>query len=175
MKIADAIAILGLTGQKINEETVSAAYKAAAKKYHPDTNPAGLEMMKMVNAARDALADFKGDARDHQDTPQNYGEAINEALNAIFDIPGLDIEICGSWVWVGGNTKPHKETFKAAGYRWGAQKGRWYFRPDGWKSSARGNWSMDQIRDFHGSRRPFRPSRPYGGNSRDEEARDMIA
>jgi hypothetical protein len=29
----------------------------------------------------------------------------------------VEIEICGLWVWVGGETKKHKDTLKAAGYK----------------------------------------------------------
>ena len=59
MKISDAAHILGLTGE-ITAEIVKKAYRAAAQKYHPDRNPAGLEMMKLVNAAFDVLKNWAG-------------------------------------------------------------------------------------------------------------------
>ena len=31
---------------------------------------------------------------------------------------GLEIEICGLWMWVGGETKKHKDALKDAGYKW---------------------------------------------------------
>lgn len=151
MKTNDAAEILGLTGE-ITPEQTKAAYKAAALKFHPDINPAGLEMMKIINAAFDSLKDFAGNI---EAAVSNYAEFLNDALNAIFHT-GLDIEICGAWVWVSGDTKPHKETLKAAGYRWASKKKKWYYRPEGWKSSSRGKWSMDKIRTYHGSTTPNR-------------------
>lgn len=158
MKISDALSILGLSSGATNEE-VRAAYKTAAKKYHPDINPAGAEMMKLVNAALDILKECTSSKTEEQ-TDENYGDVLNAALSAIIDLEGLDIEICGSWIWVSGETWTHKGALKAAGFRYASKKKKWNFRPTTWKSSSRGNWSMDEIRNRHGSARPARPLRP---------------
>ena len=152
----DAARILGLDGD-ITPEAVKAAFRAQAKKYHPDHNPAGLEMMKAINEAFDTLKDFTGNldgtGGGHEDG-QSYPEALNDALNAIIDLPGLEIEICGSWIWVGGETRTHKDTLKAAGFKYAPKKQKWNFRPADWKSKSRGNFTMNEIRDTYGSTRP---------------------
>lgn len=153
MKHSDAAAVLGLTGT-ITPEMVHAAWLAAAKKYHPDLNPAGGEMMKVVNAARDALEGFAGDV-DPGDAA-GYGDALAEALASIIGLPGLSIEICGAWAWIGGDTRTHKDALKAAGCRWAPAKKLWYYRPEGWRAYKRGAESnMDEIRAKYGSSRPF--------------------
>lgn len=153
MKHSDAAAVLGLSGA-ITPELVHAAWIAAAKKYHPDVNPAGADLMKVVNAARDALEGFTGDV-DPGDAA-GYGDALAEALAAIVDLPGLSIEICGAWAWIGGDTRTHKDALKAAGCRWAPAKKLWYYRPDGWRCYKRGGEnSMDEIREKYGSSRPF--------------------
>lgn len=146
----DALNILGL-GAKVEFEAIKAAYQAACSKYHPDRNPAGLEMMKLVNAAWAALSDYKADmSAVDSDEELNLGEEMNAALNAVIGL-GLDIEICGSWIWVSGDTKPHKEALKAAGYHWAPKKLMWHWRPEGSKSWSRGKYSMDEVRARHGS------------------------
>lgn len=155
MKISDALAILDLESGATEEE-VRAAFKKAAKKYHPDINPAGAEMMKLVNAAFDALKDG-ADTTTQEDVQTGYGDELNAALMAIIDLPGLDIEICGSWIWVSGATRPHKDALKAAKFRWASAKKKWNFRPAGWKSKSRGRTSMEDIRTKYGSARPVRP------------------
>lgn len=152
MKTQDAANLLNLTG-RITPELARAAWLAACKKYHPDVNPAGEQMMKLVNAAYDVLKDFAGET-EGQDRDPSYSEAINAALNAIIDLPGLEIEICGAWVWVSGETFPHKDTLKASGFRWASKKKMWHFRPEEWKSASRGKMSMDEIRGKFGSERP---------------------
>lgn len=158
MKIEDAANILGLTGS-ITETDIKAAYRKQAMKYHPDRNPAGAEMMKIINAAFDALKDFNGDISDgetEQAAAQDYPEAVNNALNVIMGLKGLDIEICGAWVWVSGDTYQHKGVLKEAGFKFASKKKSWYFRPEDWSSASRGNYTMEDIRDKYGSSKPGR-------------------
>lgn len=149
MSHADALKILSLSSSAEFED-IKKAYRRASMQYHPDRNPAGLEMMKLVNAAWACLSDFvPGSEKDQFDASQ-YGEDLNNALNAIIDL-GFDIEICGSWVWVSGDTRPHRETLKAAGFKWAPKKMMWHFRPAEWRSFSRGQWDMEKIRERHGS------------------------
>lgn len=146
MKTTDAAKILGLSGE-VTPETVKDAYRRQAQRFHPDKNPAGLEMMQAVNTAYEALKDFAGDV---DQEPSQYADELNDALNVAVACAGLDIEVCGAWIWVTGNTREHKDTLKAAGYRWAPKKKSWYFRPDDWKGG-RGNADMDDIRAKYGS------------------------
>ena len=159
MKTSDAADILGLSGE-IDPAIVKAAYHEAALQYHPDRNPAGAEMMQMVNAAYEALRDFAGALAAVPDQGEaTYPAAVNAALNAIIALAGLDIEVCGAWVWVSGATYLHRAALKAAGFRFASKKQRWYFRPEGWRSVSRGAYSMDDIRDKYGSSTPhFTPA-----------------
>ena len=152
MNLQDSLSILGLTGTVTFEEA-KAAFRRACMKYHPDRNPGGLEMMKAVNTAWDYLQTLDWSREVSGKGNANYGNMLNDAINAIIGISGLNIEICGSWVWVGGDTKPAKEVLKAAGYRWASQKFMWYFRPAEWKSSSRENWDIEKIRYNFGSQK----------------------
>ena len=158
MNVQDACKILSLTGE-YNPETVKTAYRKACSKYHPDRNPAGLEMMKLVNQAYDSLRDTNGTAHASESSDlSSYGEDIFNALSKIIDL-GLDIEICGAWVWLHGDTRPHKDVIKEAGFRWAPKKTLWYFRPADYKSKGRGKFSMDEIRSAHGSERVTKKDR----------------
>lgn len=151
MRPVEALKVLGLQGTATYEE-IKLAYRKMSSKYHPDRNPAGLEMMKLVNAAFNALTDYvAGSVQDEQEaSPDDYSDELNTALNAIIDL-GLTIEICGCWVWVSGDTRPHREVLKASGYRWAPKKLMWSFAPSESKSTSRGKFTMDDIRARHGS------------------------
>ena len=160
MQITDAAKLLNLVGD-ITPEIVKAAYRAATKKYHPDINPAGENMMKLINAAYDVLKAYNG-IIDEDGTPDSapYPDAVNDALNVIIDLPGLIIEICGAWIWVSGATREHKDTLRETGFKYASKKQMWNFRPVGWRSQSRGNTSMDDIRQKYGSDTPRARRRP---------------
>jgi hypothetical protein len=152
MIINDALSILSITGD-YTPETVKQAYRRACSQYHPDRNPAGLEMMKLVNVAYDTLKEETGTTTVQATGDiSSYGDAIFNALSKIIHL-GFDIEICGAWVWLHGDTKPHKEILKEAGFMWAPKKCLWYFRPSDYKSKGRGKFSMDEIRNTHGSQK----------------------
>ena len=152
MKISDAANILGLNGS-ITPELVKTAFHKAAKKYHPDINSAGAEMMKVVNAAFDVLKDYTG-TLDTEESDNQYPEALNDALSAIISLSGLVIEICGAWVWVTGDTYKHKAILKEHGFKYASKKKAWHFRPENWKSRSHGKATMDEIRNKYGSNSP---------------------
>ena len=162
MKVIDALNTLSISEREITLETVKKAYRKACKTFHPDINPAGIEIMKVVNEAHETLLKenfpiFVGE----KEKFSNYGEVLNDALTSIVTLTDINIEICGSWVWVSGNTKPSKEIFKKSGFLWSNKKEMWYFRPESEKKRFfRGSSSIEEIRTKYGSEK-IRTQRPY--------------
>lgn len=136
-------------------EELKAEYRRLVKIHHPD-HGGDLETMKQVNndysAAFEKLKAQHNETHDaeHQttETPEEFIEIIDKLLN----LSGLDIELCGSWLWIGGNTREHKDALKAAGCRWSNNKKLWYWRheEDGHRWS-RGKKSIGEIRAKYGS------------------------
>lgn len=149
MSHMEALKILGLP-KSVDFDTVKKAYRTSCMKYHPDRNPAGTEMMKLINNAYDALQDYVpiGDFENEAEV-NNLSDELNSALNAVIGL-GLTIEICGSWIWVSGDTRPHRAVLKESGYRWAPKKLMWSFC-GGERTTSRGKFSMDDIRTRHGS------------------------
>jgi hypothetical protein len=155
----DACKILGLGADaEITTETVATAYRRAAMKYHPDRNAGGLQMMQSVNEARDCLVGLllagecmTGSDYMRADQASDLGDELMAALNAVSELSGVDVELCGAWIWLSGNTKEHKDAIKAAGFWWSSPKSMWYFRPADYKSYSRKSTEMDTIRNKYGS------------------------
>ena len=150
MNIQEALNILRPTGN--TDEALKSAYRIACKRYHPDVNPDGLELMKLINAAYDFLK--KNLAKwNHQNVNYDISidEILQEIINKIKKYPGIELEICGTWLWVSGETRPYKEYLKEAGLRWAPNKHRWYWRPESYRKKSKKVFSMDEIRAAFGT------------------------
>jgi len=150
MDITEALGII----KPLNDDmdSLKKAYRAVSKIYHPDINPNGLEIMKLINAAYDLLKGSLG-KWSVGDTPT--GISIDEAIQAIFDkikhFTGITAEVCGSWLWIGGKTWKYKKEMKAAGMKWGNNKQKWYWHAAGYKKKSKRVFSMDEIRHTFGT------------------------
>lgn len=140
-----------------NCQTVDEAKKRfweLAKIHHPDKggNTATFqEILNQFEKFRPNTEKFNGEF-----------EAFDSAeyaniLSQLIVIPEIVVEVCGSWVWVSGNTKPHKEEIKKVEtgetYKrgWSQKKEMWYFSPSGYRKRSKGEFNIDQIRNMYGS------------------------
>jgi curved DNA-binding protein CbpA len=153
MNTYDALKVLGIAETTVTEEIVKAAYRQVSLKFHPDRNPAGHEMMLLINEAKETLKNVTYPLEYKNEEGYNYGEEINEALNKIIHLQGLVIEICGAWVWVSGNTKEHWTTLKEAGFKFSPPKKMVYFRPEyaHARRYKKDGLSIDEIRTKYGA------------------------
>ena len=131
-------------------EQLKVAYHRAARENHPDRggDTATMQQINAEYAARFEQLQRGATGAATAETPEEFIQIINQLLT----LSGLEVELCGRWVWIGGNTYPHREALKAAGCRWSKNKGRWYWHKDG----DAGGWSrrrssMPKIRAKYGS------------------------
>lgn len=143
-------------------EEIKSQYKKLALKLHPDMGGT-VEEMARLNVEFDFLKTHNYNVHKAQNggvyTDQNQ-DTVDDVTNNFVDIieqlihmEGLDIEICGSFLWIGGNTKPNKDELKGMGFRWASKKKRWFLAPQGWRKKGRRELSMSEIRDSYGSQR----------------------
>ena len=140
-----------------NLEELKKAYKKAALKAHPDMGGSN-EAMKEVNVEysrvfevlkinQNAAAE-KGQGRATTETPEEFKQIVEILLK----LEGLEVELCGSWLWIAGDTYSHKAELKAAGCRWSRNKQKWYWRhAEKGCYWSRGKKSMEDIRETYGS------------------------
>jgi DnaJ-domain-containing protein 1 len=146
MSVKEALSILGLSAFA-DRNAIKTAYRKACIKYRPDKNQAGPEMMKAVNAAHLFLKEIAYNGAEHpiqEEVDTEFGDRLNDAINAVIGLEGISIAICGAWVWLSGNTKEHKEAIKAAGYRWNNRKAAWYFSPAVHRSRDKDDLDMEK-------------------------------
>lgn len=150
-------------------EELKKQYRRLAMQHHPDRG-GSLEIMQQINAEHDELFEMlkkqhNAKADEYHQTTETAAE-FRDIIELLMKLDGVIVELCGSWIWCSGDTKPHKEALKAAGLRWSQNKKQWYWRheEEGHKWH-RGNKTMDQIRRKYGSQ-VFNGSREESGFER---------
>lgn len=136
-------------------DDLKAAYRKLAMQHHPDMG-GDTETMQRINAEYTKMHDILKDAHnaaadDYHKTTETAAEFI-DIISALVRLSGLRIELCGSWLWIGGDTRAHKDTLKALGCRWSKQKALWYWHhAEDSRRRYRGRSSMAEIRNKYGS------------------------
>ena len=137
------------------ENEIKARYKELAKKNHPDLGGC-VEIMKAINTQYEIVItgayQRAGKSITEIDELLKDDVILREKLNKIVNLKGLEIEICGSWIWITGETNKYKNEIKSCGFFWARLKKAWYWRKAEEKSRNRKKMSMDEIRNSHGSK-----------------------
>lgn len=130
-------------------EDLKREYRKLALKHHPDRG-GDAEIMKTINLEYEKM--FKILQSESKNTYEKT-ESVNEFMDIINRIINLNvnIEICGVYIWVSGNTYSVKDTLKQAGFWWASKKSMWYWKPEGVTSGKHKTWDMDKIRGTYGS------------------------
>lgn len=132
-------------------EELKKVYKELILKYHPDRggdNATMAAINKEYEVVFKKLQETSTNKTEKVENVNEYRDLIHQLLNLV----GIEIEICGAWLWISGNTKPHKEALKVLGCYWAPKKQLWYWRPEEAKCFRnRKTKSMDEIRRKYGS------------------------
>lgn len=135
-------------------EYLKKQYYKLAKIHHPDSGGSE-EGFKAMNNEYEAIQKniLKGGqfTFEQLQNEETISEAYREIINTFVVIPGLIIEIVGTWVWIGGHTWPVKDQIKEAGFKWHSNKKLWYWHPGEYKRFNSGELSMEEIRSKYGS------------------------
>ena len=137
-------------------EELKAEYKRLVMIYHPDRPTGDTATMQAINNEYEkAFARLKNTHKNKDG--ETYTKATKESANdfmnlmaALLNMQGIHIEIIGSFIWVSGNTTPHKETLKALDFKWSSNKSMWYKAPEGYHRRGKQYYSIEEIRLNYG-------------------------
>lgn len=144
-------------GNPTTLEELKAEYKKLAFSHHPDMG-GNTEEMQEINAEYEQLCaklatihkNSQGEYyRTEPDKAESYDEFI-DLIDRLIRMKGINVELCGSWLWVTGDTKTHKDELKAMGFRWSQNKLAWYFHHGAYRKFGKQK-TLDEIRAMYGS------------------------
>ena len=146
----EALSILKPAGNTADD--LKTAYRAACRKHHPD-HGGNLEMMKLINMANDFLRthNFSAWEANKSQDAASVADDIMAQWDRIKTWPGVDGEICGTWIWLSGQAWRYKKELKKHGFRWSSSKTAYYWHPAGYRKRSRRTFDMGDIRTMFGS------------------------
>ena len=149
------------TACNVNE--LKSQYRKLAFELHPDMGGDAKEFSAMKAEYERLFVELKDKAfREDPDNNVEWSTVNTDELDdgymriidLLIHLKGINIELCGGWLWLSGDTKAVKEQLKSAGCYWAPKKKLWYWRPSDY--SCRHNrhaHSMAYIRGKYGSQR----------------------
>lgn len=133
-------------------EELRKEYRKLVKENHPD-NGGSEEAIKAINVEYEYYFNILKN-NDTKENENKYNmtedEMLRNVINAIINL-NIEIEICGSWIWVSGNTFGCKEELKRNNFKWASKKKMWYWHNPEQFVIARGKMNMEDIRIKYGS------------------------
>lgn len=129
------------------KEQIKSKFKELALKFHPDRGGNNKLMSELNKQYEQALKDIKNCIDEN-----SLDDGFMEVLDKIAGL-NLDIELCGQWLWIGGNTIKYKNILKEAGCYWASKNKLWYWRPDEAVVYNRKAKTMAEIRTKYGSKK----------------------
>lgn len=143
-----------------NVGQVKRVYRSLARQHHPDHGGETATMQAINGEYHDILESFHGqvsigtDKKEH--TYYYNREAEQEIMDKIAELlalrlPNIEIELIGTWIWVGGDTRLVKEDLKAAGLRWHGKREKWYWRRYRGRRKYNKHVTMEGLRQAYGA------------------------
>ena len=130
-------------------------YRRLCMKHHPDHGGDTATMAAINNEYESRFTILKNQHNATADEKHQTTETPEEfikIINVLIKFPGIIVELCGSWLWISGDTKPIKEDLKACGCRWSNNKKMWYWHhPEEGARWHKGKSTMTDIRNKYGS------------------------
>lgn len=146
-------------------EIVKKQYRKLAMKYHPDRENGNEEIFKEINNEYENAINIakenelkKSKSKKEEDFIKNqYRNSSNfrGIIDKLIQLVNINIEICGTWLYLTGDTYPIKDYLKNEfGAFWSKSKKCWIISPQGknfHKSKGYKGKNMGSIRNIYGS------------------------
>jgi hypothetical protein len=154
-------------------EQIKKRYRELAQKFHPDHGGTN-EQMTIINLQYEQQKGRKFTATNHE-TGKTYEQTFDpfdgyrEIIDRLINLQGITIELCGTWLWITGETKQHKDILKELNLKFSGKKCAWYWKPGkAYRKKSKKELTIEEIRNLYGSEKVNR-------TEQEKEQRQAIA
>jgi hypothetical protein len=146
-------------------DSLKQEYRKLALIYHPDKGGTTAQFQELQNEydkLRDKILSGSTLSEEEKENEIVIDEAIRNAINAVINLEGINIQLIGKWVWCSGLTYPVRTVFSSAGFKPIKKDNIFYWVYKGVESKSRGGTDFNDIVKKYGSK----PIKPQGGGKK---------
>lgn len=140
-------------GENETIDSIKKQFKLLAFKYHPDVTKTDTNkiMADIITEYEKALKNLGELNNKNYSLDQDYINIINELIK--LNMENVEIEVCGWFIYLWGNTKPYKTLLGKDGLKmiFNFQKSCWVWKPAWYTKKSGKAWDMEKIRNTYGS------------------------
>lgn len=152
---------MGLFSNCNSVEDIKKRFRELVRDTHPDNGGDTKACARVLEEYRQALNEMKtfrknidNSARTYDNKEEGDGVELSgdlaDVAAVLCGLDGVRVELCGAWLWISGNTYPHRATIKAVGAKWANNKKMWYFHEGEYKRRGKAK-TIEEIRGKYGT------------------------
>ena len=130
----------------LNPDQAKKQFKKLCLELHPDNKETGnADLFKLM------FNEFQNLDKIGDETKETKFEMSEKMQNIILELSKYDfinMFLCGSWLWISGNTFQIKEILKSLNCKFAPNKKMWFYTE--MKSAGRGNMDIEEIKTRYG-------------------------
>jgi hypothetical protein len=137
-------------------DSLKKEYFKLAKKYHPDMGGTTAQMQQLVSEYDSLLKKLLQGSSLSSEQKANelqLDEAMRNVIDQLIGLEGLDVQIVGKWIWIGGQTYPVRNELKKAGLIFIKKNNVPYWVYKGVESRGKGNLTIEEIKSKYGAKK----------------------
>ena len=142
-------------------EDVKTLFRRLAMKHHPDRGGDTATFQEIQAQYQSALRACNGststgsDGKEHtykynEESEIDLMDKINTFL--ALNMENVNIMLIGVWIWIDGDTKPHKDKLKELGCKWHGRRKCWYFHNQKKRFGKYSKGSLDELAAKYGQK-----------------------
>lgn len=136
----------------LNPDQAKKRFKQLCLELHPDNKETGNSeaFKRMFNEFQNLDKANETTNETANETKIEMSEKMQNVILELSKYDFINMFICGSWLWISGNTFQNKEKLKELECKFAPNKKMWFYTEI--KSSGRGNMDIEEIKNKYGSK-----------------------
>lgn len=131
-----------------NINDIKQHFKQLAKQYHSDLGGSDELFREMYSEYQMLLNKFVNKSFTDIDNEEISNE-LRDVLKNVVSLEDIEIEVIGKWIWIGGDTFPHRDILKDNKFFYSSKHKKWYYNGQTKKLRKYSKYKLEDIKGMY--------------------------